>query len=78
MPSPLPSTINTPRVLSRIRKAAAVRFTGLRRQLVYEHGQWWAIVTDSRSTDLDWATRTYSVVDAIGGPSVLGFDFEEV
>ena len=36
----------------------------------YEHGQWWI-------TDLDTG-RQWSVVDAVGGRSVDGFDFEQV
>lgn len=36
----------------------------------YEHGQWWI---EDRDTGAQW-----SVVDAEGGRSVDGFDFEQV
>lgn len=43
---------------------------------VYEHDQWWIIASLNADNDPD--QRTYSVVDAEGGESVDGFDFEEV
>ncbi len=42
----------------------------------FEHGQWWLIVTLNEGQDPDQIT--YSVVDAEGGDSVDGFDFEVV
>jgi ribosomal protein S27E len=36
---------------------------------VFEHGQWWISCSNGAQ---------YSVVDATGGPSIDGFDFEEV
>ena len=51
---------------------AAHAILGRRRPLsaVYEHGQWWI---EDRDSGAQW-----SVVDAEGGRSVDGFDFEQV
>ena len=35
----------------------------------FEHGQWWIV--------LGWSGKVFSVVDATGGSSIDGFDFEE-
>lgn len=43
---------------------------------VSEHDQWWIIATLNEGNDPD--QRTYSVVEAEGGDSVDGYDFEEV
>jgi len=56
-----------------LRAARAILAPPLRRgrlEAHFEHGQWW--VTD-RLTGAAW-----SVVDAEGGRSVLGFDLEQV
>lgn len=37
--------------------------------VVFEHGQWWVIASNGAS---------WSVVDACGGTSIDGFDFEQV
>jgi hypothetical protein len=62
------------RVLRAFRKWAAFRipFSGLSRDISanFEHGQWWVTQID---TGAQW-----SVVDAEGGSSVDGFDFEQV
>jgi hypothetical protein len=39
----------------------------------FEHGQWWVLAWDR-----DDQQQTFSVVDASGGDSVDGFDFERV
>lgn len=54
----------------RIRSAARAILGHRRLQADFEHGQWW--VTDLRSG------AQWSVVDASGGGSVDGFDFEQV
>lgn len=62
---------NTPAICGRILNAACVRFhMSGPFDAYFEHGQWWLF-------DIS-ADRTYSVVDAEGGESVNGFDFEEV
>lgn len=62
---------NSPQMSGRILRAAYVRFKGAGIfDAYFEHGQWWLF---DISTD-----RTFSVVDAEGGDSVDGFDFEEV
>lgn len=43
---------------------------------VFEHGQWWIIATLNEGNEPD--QYTYAVVDAEGGDSVDGFDFEEM
>lgn len=42
----------------------------------YEHDQWWIIVVLNKGNEPD--RLTFSVVDAEGGDSVDGYDFEEV
>lgn len=41
---------------------------------VFEHGQWWIIATLNEGSEPDQIT--YSVVDAEGGDSAGGFEFE--
>jgi hypothetical protein len=67
----LKTETNTQSMERRILKAAGERL-GHRRDLSadFEHGQWWIT---NRRTGAQW-----SVVDAEGGPSVDGFDFEQV
>lgn len=57
----------------RMMRAARARF-GRRAVLrpVFEHGQWWL------SVDVGGEEQLYSVVDAVGGRSIDGFDFEEL
>ena len=50
--------------------AAQEALPGRRLQVDFEHGQWWV-------TDVDKGGQ-WSVVDAVGGSSVDGFDFERV
>lgn len=66
---------NTPQMAGRIISAAYKRFSnvfvgGGVFDAYFEHGQWWLFDIASE--------RTFSVVDADGGDSVDGFDFEEV
>jgi hypothetical protein len=68
---------NTPTMEARVRRAwRRWRFQqcGSRRaagfSFDFEHGQWWV-------TDLDTGAQ-WSVVDAEGGSSVDGFDFEQI
>ena len=62
---------NTPQMAGRILSASYKFFKGAGVFDVYfEHGQWWLFEISS--------DRTFSVVDAEGGNSVNGFDFEEV
>lgn len=65
---PLPSTIDAPHIRKRIESAAKKAFPRQARELVYEHGHWWITVDGA----------IYDVVDAEGGRSIDGFDFEEV
>lgn len=44
----------------------------------FEHGQWWARIQFDQEQFPDRDERTFSVVDAEGGPAINGFDFEEV
>ncbi|MGE3551227.1 MAG: hypothetical protein AB7I29_15170 [Geobacter sp.] len=68
----MPKTeINTPQMCGRIVTAAYKMFPGAGPfDAYFEHGQWWLF-------DIG-RDRTFSVVDAEGGTSVDGFDFEEV
>lgn len=67
----LKSETNTPQMAGRIMRAAYHKFPAAGPLDVYfEHGQWWLF-------DIA-GDRTFSVVDADGGDSVSGFDFEEV
>ena len=70
----LRSTIYTPAIDNRIQKAAATRFPRQQRSTFFEHGHWWLRITGKGDED----DRTYDVVDAEGGESIDGFDFEEV
>lgn len=77
MTSPLSSTLNTPQVERRIRRAFRQihRSSASRRpfQTVYEHGHWWVIEDGPDDT-----LQTWDAVDADGGDSFDGFNFEEV
>lgn len=68
----LPSTINTPAMHRRIVAAAAKILNRPKSNIAthFEHGQWWV---EDLTTGAQW-----SVVDATGGASVDGFDFEQV
>lgn len=66
----LKTETNTPAMEERILEAAAAYGLPLDMSADFEHGQWW--VTD-RNTGAQW-----SVIDASGGRSVDGFDFEPV
>lgn len=72
MSAPLQTETNTPRMERRALRAFRDRMSARRRRLAadFEHGQWW--VTDLKSG------AQWSVVDAEGGESVDGFDFEQV
>ena len=67
----LKTETNTPTMERRVLRAARA-ILGRRRPLIafFEHGQWWV---EDRNSGGQW-----SVVDASGGRSVDGFDFEEV
>jgi hypothetical protein len=64
---------NTSKMLTRIKsafQASNLYDTLALYQYDFEHGQWWI-------TELGTG-RQWSVVDAIGGQSIYGFDFELV
>jgi hypothetical protein len=64
---------NTPEIEDEVHEAASVsdRTSGhADLQADFEHGQWWITCVDCGAQ--------WSVVDAEGGPSVGGFDFELV
>lgn len=67
----LKTEMNT-RAMERRILVAAGAILGNRRSLSadFEHGQWWVT---NRRTGAQW-----SVVDAVGGRAVNGFDFEQV
>lgn len=72
----LKTEIDTPEMGKRVLAAwkVCIEGTGLRKHNVYfEHDHWWAF-----GKDIDGDEHAYSVVDAVGGVSVDGFDFEEV
>lgn len=60
---------NTATMNRRITKVAKIRFPGKALDVYFEHGQWWVILSTG---------AIYSVVDGEGGPSIDGFDFEQV
>lgn len=66
----LKTETNTNAMERRIRSAARTALGHRRLQADFEHGQWW--MTDLRSG------AQWSVVDAEGGNSVDGLDFEMV
>jgi hypothetical protein len=69
----LPSEMYTETVKKKVLGAAHKHFhkrTGIK--AVFEHGHWWVLVEGKTRT------RTFDVVDAEGGRSIGGFDFEEV
>lgn len=68
---------NTPQMRDRVLAAARERFSGNDEEegfpffppsVFYEHGQWWV---ENIETGEVW-----SVVDAVGGNAIDGFDFE--
>lgn len=62
---------NTPAMAKQVLKTAHIKFGNrVRMQANFEHGQWWLTLVDSG--------RQYSVVDAEGGNSINGLDFELV
>ena len=80
----LKTEINRPSIEARVRAAFLVsnHATALGIELgdedapvstEYEHGQWWVTAEDTEGT-----AHVFSVVDAVGGNSIDGFDFEEV
>ena len=83
-PGQLLSTINSPEIDARIQAVAAIRFpAAATRETFFEHGHWWLRV-DMGSDDAnmralgDEDPQTFDVVDAEGGESLDGFDFEEI
>ena len=84
----LQTETDTPAMRDRVHAAACARFDLEPNEVLYEHGQWWvkfwpegtdeniAAFEEVFGTDVD--EKTFSVVDAEGGESVDGFDFEEV
>ena len=60
---------NTQAIERRVRRAAVQKFGHPRFTAFFEHGQWWLDFADGAQ---------YSVVDAVGGPAIDGFDFEQV
>jgi hypothetical protein len=73
----LKTEVNTQMMKDRILFAAKDRFSGndetvgypfFLPSVFYEHGQWWVENTETG--------ETWSVVDAEGGSSIDGFDFE--
>jgi len=79
----LPSTIDSPEIDKRIEAAAALRFPDAeKRETFFEHGHWWCRVDYGKAGNEartgDDQDVTYDVVDAEGGESIDGFDFEEV
>lgn len=67
----LKTETNTPAMEARILRAAYTVLAPYQNLSAdYEHGQWWIT---ARDTGAQW-----SVVDAVGGRSVDGFDFEQV
>lgn len=66
----LETTINTPSVARRVRRAANVRLGRRRWQTDYEHGQWWV-------TDLDSGAQ-YAAVDCQTINGIDYIDFERV
>jgi hypothetical protein len=78
--SPLKTETNTPEMEEQIRlvfKASDLYEEGGTVNLAFEHGQWWVTYLAPVGADDD-EPHTYSVVDAEGGSSIDGFDFEEV
>ena len=71
---PLKTETNTPKVDARVLAAFLASAYAFGDPATYstffEHGQWWV---ENRDTGAQW-----SVVDAEGGSSVDGFDFERV
>ena len=65
----LPSTVDSLPTRKRIEKAAAAAFPRRRRELYYEHGQWWLTIAGDTH---------FSVVDAEGPGSFHGFAFKEI
>jgi len=80
MSTPLPSTVNSPAVYRRIMRASAKCFPRFKRDVFYEHGQWFMTVTVpkwmARERRKEQWRETYSVVDARGWHSYDGFGFE--
>lgn len=68
----LKTEVNTPKMRARVMAAFRLRFNTKRigPAAWFEHGQWWIV---DNVTGAQW-----SVVDAEGGTSVDGFDFEQV
>jgi hypothetical protein len=72
----LKTEIDTPEMRARVLAAFEVHLDGEmlhNHTASYEHGQWWV-----EGDGNDGEHYTFSVVDATGGQSVDGFDFEEV
>ena len=68
------STINTPAMRRRIDIVAAKRFpAAITTSTFFDHGHWWLVISENGED-----TRSFDVVDAEGGQSIDGFDFEEV
>ena len=61
---------NTPAMARKVLRAARKSLRTRALSVHFEHGQWWVIKI--------YTGAAYSVVDAEGGASVDGFDFEQV
>lgn len=76
------STIDSPAIDKRIQAAAKAYFPKAERiDTFFEHGHWWARVEmgSDRANELAFGREdapTFDVVDAEGGRSIDGFDFE--
>jgi len=66
----LKTETNTKRMEKRVLAAARVSLGRRGLGATFEHGQWWVYSVVSGAQ--------WSVVDAEGGPSIDGFDFEQV
>ena len=81
--TPLPSTINQPKVERAIRRAFRGWWTTRKGKsrpafnTFFKHGHWWISVCDHRAGG-GGTDRTFDAVDAEGGDSIGGFSFEEV
>lgn len=88
----LKTETDTPEMKERIKQVAMAMFGHEPDDLIFEHGQWWLKYAsdercDNDQEDQNWFEETfgydcdevtYSVVDAEGGESIDGFDFEKV
>ncbi len=66
----LKTETNTPAMARKVLRTAHQYFHTRALSVHFEHGQWWVIKIDTGAA--------WSVVDATGGSSLNGFDFEQV